>query len=156
METSVQHGYVEKLPSGWSKARHVTFTADDVLDAYQAGQDDLIQQFLNAFKEAFNNALEESERLFLEIRRVYKLSPERIYVRWTAPSTFEALYPIPEVEYVSEAMLKVMQLARKREKEIMGDIFDLQFHFMPQTASTSEAAITGDGFIFYYEREPKQ
>lgn len=137
-----------------------TFTADELVDAYEQGKEEGRDKLLNIVNEkrADNQAkaFQEAEKFFHHLEENTEIEPKEVFMRLESSTEFSTLYLIPEDQYASGAMLEVMQEAKSRELEIKSNTFFLSFGFMPYTEHTNRSAIVADGFYFSYPLDEQQ
>ena len=121
-------------------------------EGVEVGREEAREELMARFFEALGRAFEEAELVFLEARRDFRLSPQTIYLRRTGGLAFEALFPIPEDEFASDAMLDLLNQTGDREEEFESEPFSVAFRFLPLGPDTREELIYGEGFEFAYRR----
>ena len=154
----------------WSHSGN--FSADDLINAYLMGKergrteskktkgDERLAALVDQLRVHVGQALDESERFYLDVRSQHGIDPVAVYLRVVSiwPFEAEALYLVPLDVFISDVILEVYESAASRSADIRKaeddetKCFDLEFHFMPEKPSTDRDAIQTD-FEFRYERE---
>lgn len=140
------------IPKNWEN-RQITFTGDEVIDAYYQGRDDERSSIERALKNQLNTniktAAQYAVRLFTKSKES-QIDLKGIYLKIDNIDQFTALFVADKKAFIGDEFLQVYSIAEDIKKELRENIY-LKFSFLPDTGTINDTLLLSDGYYLKYK-----
>ena len=128
-----------------------SFSADQMIDAYQKGKAAAIQQAQEAVANKMSSGLYKSGDMVIKAIGLLKelgLDPLSAFLRIGGNQEFQALIGLSEEDFLSEAMLEAYLKLAEMELAYGSEQFRITFSLADLEGEIDISAIHADGYIF--------
>lgn len=148
-DVQARHRVADAIPG--VHPRNQTYSADEVVEAYERAVDRGRADFSNVMRKALRENISKTYKastdflagLDKETRETFRA----VYIRADDVANFTTLFLVPDKLYCTNRMLEIIERSQDVEDDMASDTYSLDLQFAPYTRKTDEHKIVCDGFF---------
>jgi hypothetical protein len=145
-------GYGEKWKNE-SVSSNESFTANEVIDAYESGTKDgekrIIERIAKLAHEQTVRAMHVCEQIWLHLVSI-GIEPISIHLKRDGMSAFAGLFVVREEKFLSDDFEDVYTFIFSVIDKVNTHEFHLGIHFLPVSGPYNKDMLLADGFVYSY------